>query len=244
MAEFNDIFDSNYDYNGPPTKLPAGRLEITLDPSQSVEAFELNLATAEGIARLKGGGEMRAFVNAASVDEPVAVRAHSGSAAEGRAPAHAGVGEEARLPAAAHGRGGQGCAGSSRTAADGFAYAVCAGWKRRRRCHAARRDGGHAARGQEPAGRRAARASRRRSRRATTSSLAPHAALVGASSGSARASSCPSRTSCGTTTWCATSTAPPRAAARRPCRCRACGRPTPARCRRGRAITTTTSTPR
>jgi len=25
MAEFNDIFDSNYDYEGPPTKLPAGR---------------------------------------------------------------------------------------------------------------------------------------------------------------------------------------------------------------------------
>ena len=25
MAEFNEIFDSNYDYEGPPTKLPAGR---------------------------------------------------------------------------------------------------------------------------------------------------------------------------------------------------------------------------
>src|ERR1019366_1908594 len=55
MAEFNDIFDSNYDYEGPPTKLPAGRLEITLDPTQSIEAFELNLATAEAIARLQGG---------------------------------------------------------------------------------------------------------------------------------------------------------------------------------------------
>ena len=46
MAEFHDIYDSNYDYNGPPTKLPAGRVEIMLDPSQTVEAFELNLATA------------------------------------------------------------------------------------------------------------------------------------------------------------------------------------------------------
>ena len=45
MAEFNEIFDSNYDYEGPPTKLPAGRLEIKLDPSQSIDAFELNLAT-------------------------------------------------------------------------------------------------------------------------------------------------------------------------------------------------------
>ena len=26
MDEFNDVFDSNYDYNGPPTKLPAGRV--------------------------------------------------------------------------------------------------------------------------------------------------------------------------------------------------------------------------
>ena len=52
MAEFHEIFDSNYDYNGSPTKLPAGRVEIRLDPSQTVEAFELNLATAEGLARL------------------------------------------------------------------------------------------------------------------------------------------------------------------------------------------------
>src|ERR1700690_892201 len=55
MAEFNEIFDSNYDYDGPPTKLPAGRLEVTLDPSQSIESFALNLASAEAIAQLKGG---------------------------------------------------------------------------------------------------------------------------------------------------------------------------------------------
>src|ERR1035441_3880264 len=73
MAEFNDIFDSNYDYDGPPTKLPAGRLEITLDPSQSIEQFELSLATAEAIARLKGGSEIRAFISAAKVHDPVAV---------------------------------------------------------------------------------------------------------------------------------------------------------------------------
>ena len=72
MDEFNDIFDSNYDYNGPPTKLPAGRVEITLDEAQAVEAFELNLATAEGLVQFKGGGELRAFVNAANVTQPVA----------------------------------------------------------------------------------------------------------------------------------------------------------------------------
>ena len=37
MDEFNEVFDSNYDYDGPPTKLPAGRVEIVLDPSQTVE---------------------------------------------------------------------------------------------------------------------------------------------------------------------------------------------------------------
>src|ERR1039458_8869687 len=73
MAEFNDIFDSNYDYDGPPTKLPAGRLEITLDPSQSIEQFELSVATAEAIARLRGGSEIRAFISAAKVHDPVAV---------------------------------------------------------------------------------------------------------------------------------------------------------------------------
>src|ERR1035438_1270110 len=73
MAEFNDIFDSNYDYDGPPTKLPAGRLEIAIDSSQSIETFELSLATAEAIARLKDGSEIRAFISAAKVREPVAI---------------------------------------------------------------------------------------------------------------------------------------------------------------------------
>ncbi len=50
-------------YNGvTPTKLPAGRLEITLDPAQTVEQFELNLATAEGIAHLAGGAEARGLL--------------------------------------------------------------------------------------------------------------------------------------------------------------------------------------
>ena len=46
LDELNEVFNAIYDCNCPPTKLPAGRVEITLDPSQSVDAFELNLATA------------------------------------------------------------------------------------------------------------------------------------------------------------------------------------------------------
>ena len=72
MGEFNEVFDSNYDYNGPPTKLPAGRVEITFDSAESVESFELNLATAEGLAMFESGAKLRAFVNAGSVKEPVA----------------------------------------------------------------------------------------------------------------------------------------------------------------------------
>lgn len=129
MDEFNDIYDSNYEYNGPPTKLPAGRVEITLEPSQSVEAFELNLATAEGMAKFNGGGEARAFVNAAAVNHPVALVRISGSPLKdvrlktpdsvkllGYAPPRTGEGEGLRW--------------FEQEAANGFAYAICAGWKR------------------------------------------------------------------------------------------------------------------
>jgi alpha-L-fucosidase 2 len=67
--ELNSIFD--YPYGGPyPTKIPAGRLEITLDPAQSVRRFELNLASAEGRAWLAGGEKLEAFFSAT---EPVAL---------------------------------------------------------------------------------------------------------------------------------------------------------------------------
>ena len=73
IAGFNRIFDSNYDYNFAPTKLPAGRIEITLAPGQRSESFLLDLATAEGRVRLADGGNIRTFVNAAAVREPVAL---------------------------------------------------------------------------------------------------------------------------------------------------------------------------
>jgi alpha-L-fucosidase 2 len=58
-------------YNGvTPTKLPAGRLEITLDPAQKIESFSLRKETAEGIAHLTDGGALRLFYSAA---QPVAL---------------------------------------------------------------------------------------------------------------------------------------------------------------------------
>src|ERR1035437_1133520 len=129
MAEFNDIFDSNYDYDDPPTKLPAGRLEITLDPSQSIETFELRLATAEAIARLKGGSEIRAFISAAKVREPVAVLRIPGPALKDlrlRPPESV---KKLHYPPAQPGEADS-LRWLEQECADGFAYAICAGWKR------------------------------------------------------------------------------------------------------------------
>ena len=85
------------DWDGPyggvtPTKLPAGRLEITLDPSQQVKAFELNLATAEGWAHLADGRKLDAFFSAA---EPVTVLRIPGPAPQGMALIPAGARQEA-----------------------------------------------------------------------------------------------------------------------------------------------------
>jgi alpha-L-fucosidase 2 len=129
MAEFNDIFDSNYDYEGPPTKLPAGRLEITLAPSQSIEAFELNLATAEAIARLKSGSEIRAFISAAKVRDPVAVLRIPGPAVKDLRLRPPDSVKKLHYPPADPGQADN-LRWFEQPCADGFDYAVCAGWKR------------------------------------------------------------------------------------------------------------------
>jgi len=129
MAEFNDFFDSNYDYNGPPTKLPAGRLEITLDSSQWLEAFELNLARAEAIARLKGGGVIRALISAAKVRDPVAVLHIPRPAVRELRLRPPDSVKKLHYPPAKPGQAGNMC-WFEQPGAGGFAYAVCAGWKR------------------------------------------------------------------------------------------------------------------
>ena len=129
MDEFNRIFDSNYDYDGPPTKLPAGRVEITLDPAQTVETFELDLASAEGIARFSDGKGLRAFVSAASVENPVALVRIFGPALKAvhlRTPDSV---KKLGYPPAQRGEA-DGYCWFEQEAADEFSYAVCAGWKR------------------------------------------------------------------------------------------------------------------
>ncbi len=129
MDEFNAICDANYDYNGPPTKLPAGRVELTLDDSQSVESFELKLATAEGVANFRNGSRASVFVNAADVANPVAlIRIHGPPLKAVRLKMPASVKQlgysEPRTGEA------EGLRWFEQQAADGFAYAICAAWKR------------------------------------------------------------------------------------------------------------------
>ena len=129
MAEFNTIFNSNYDYDSSPTKLPAGRLEITLDDTQSVRAFELNLATAEAIVRLRGGDEIRALISADKLRDPVALLRIPGPPVKAlrlRPPESV---KKLLYPAAQTGEE-NGLRWFKQEGADGFAYAVCAGWKR------------------------------------------------------------------------------------------------------------------
>jgi alpha-L-fucosidase 2 len=129
MAEFNEVFDSNYDYEGPPTKLPAGRLEITLDPSQSIHAFELNLATAEAVARLQDDREIRAFISAARIRNPVAILRIPGPAVQDLRLRPPDSVKKLHYPPADPGQADH-LRWFEQPCADGFAYAVCAGWKR------------------------------------------------------------------------------------------------------------------
>jgi alpha-L-fucosidase 2 len=128
MGEFNEVFDSNWNGTSP-TKLPAGRVEITLGAGQSIQDFELNLATAEGRLQMQDGNTVRAFVNAANVTEPVAlVRIPGAPMAEVRLKSPDAVKQLGYAPA----QPGQsdGMRWFEQEAADGFAYAVCVGWKR------------------------------------------------------------------------------------------------------------------
>jgi alpha-L-fucosidase 2 len=72
----DDVFDRAY-RNAHPSKIPAGRIEIALDPRQRLETFELNLATAEGRAYFTAGARAEAFFSAA---QPVALLRIPGAA--------------------------------------------------------------------------------------------------------------------------------------------------------------------
>jgi len=68
QAQLVKLFDDPYGV-AYPTKIPAGRLELTLDKSQTVESFSLDLLNAVGRAKATGGLVEVFF----SADQPVAM---------------------------------------------------------------------------------------------------------------------------------------------------------------------------
>lgn len=133
--------DWDQPYSGvTPTKLPAGRLEITLDPSQQLESFELNLATAEGRAHFANGTMLEIFFSAAS---PVALLRVPGPEPKDLALLPAGGGREAGDAGPSSGGAvsqlgypppTRGTEGPDRwyeqEAVNGFKYCVCLGTRR------------------------------------------------------------------------------------------------------------------
>jgi len=123
-------------YNGvTPTKLPAGRLEILLNPGQTIGSFELDLASAEGRVHLVEGGSIRAFFSAA---EPVAmlripgpepqafdlIPSGTGKEAGNAGPSSGGVVSALGYPPAQRGRNGR-AQWYVQEAADGLKYCAC-----------------------------------------------------------------------------------------------------------------------
>ncbi len=66
QAEMNRLFDEPYERLAYPTKLPAGRVEISLPTRFSAETFTLDLARAEGRVRFTNGTMLTALVAAES----------------------------------------------------------------------------------------------------------------------------------------------------------------------------------
>ena len=65
----NDWWNQPYD-GVTPTKLPAGRVEIQLPISETIKNFELNLASAEGVARFNSDAIIKVIYSAT---DPVAL---------------------------------------------------------------------------------------------------------------------------------------------------------------------------
>ena len=141
QAEISRLFDAPYNHPTP-TKIPGGRLEIVLDPAQQVERFELNLATAEGRACCRTGGQLRRLLQrrgtrrAAAHRRPGAqgnpaprLRQRSRRQHRSRQPR----GGEAGLPAGPAGQRGR-VQWFVQDTAGPLKYCVCVASRRTRRC--------------------------------------------------------------------------------------------------------------
>ena len=70
QAKISEMFDKPYNADPYPTKIPVGRIELALEPSQTIKSFGLDLATATGSANLADDTAVEVFFNAV---EPVAL---------------------------------------------------------------------------------------------------------------------------------------------------------------------------
>jgi alpha-L-fucosidase 2 len=87
----SDPWDQYYE-GVTPTKLPAGRLEVAVDPTRTIKDFGLRFATAEGVVSFDDGAEVRAVFSAT---EPVALLRFTGVPVAGSTLIPAGSGGEA-----------------------------------------------------------------------------------------------------------------------------------------------------
>jgi alpha-L-fucosidase 2 len=108
-----------------PTKIPAGRLEITLVPEKAVTRFELHLATAEGFAWLADGTRLSSFFSATA---PVALLRISGSEPKALRLLPPASLKKLHYPDARNGSTGR-TQWFLQEAADGLTYCVHAEWR-------------------------------------------------------------------------------------------------------------------
>ncbi len=134
------MFDEPYDKEAHPTKIPAGRIELTLDKPVAVRTFRLDLARAVGHAEWSGGC-VQVFCSATEKVGMALVRG-SGVKAQIVPPSFGGKIKDVRTsslatgnlaslgyPPPSRGRSGALC-WSLQRGADGFAFAITVGARR------------------------------------------------------------------------------------------------------------------
>ncbi|MCC6234888.1 MAG: glycoside hydrolase N-terminal domain-containing protein [Verrucomicrobiales bacterium] len=119
-SEISRIVDAlAYDQKHP-TKIPAGRLEFNLAPTQTITRFELDLASAEGRAHLAEGSPLQTIVCAQPSVVLLRIPGPAPTDLTLRAPDSV---QQLGYPAARHARDGA-CQWFLQTAADGLVYCV------------------------------------------------------------------------------------------------------------------------
>jgi len=127
--EFNKLFDKPYD-DAHPTKIPAGRVEITLPEGTELSSFELSLADAHAHVQTANGKRIDGFLSAADRVALLRIPAGGAVAVAARPPASVA---KLRYPQARGGGSGSetgGAAWFEQDAASALRYCVYAAWRK------------------------------------------------------------------------------------------------------------------